>query len=56
MLFNNFSKNKNFSVYIHSNFIVLKKEKVTANQSNTPTDYNLINAIVWVKHIRPKFL
>lgn len=46
MLFNNFSKNKNFNVYIYSNFIVLKKEKVTANQSNIPTDYNLINVIV----------
>ena len=45
MLFNNFSKNKNFNVYIYRNF-VLKKEKVTVNQSNTPADYNLINATV----------
>lgn len=56
MLFNNFSKNKNFNVYIYRNFIVLKKEKVTVNQSNTPADYNLINATVWVKYIRDKFL
>lgn len=56
MIFNNFSKNKNFNVYIYHNFIILKKEKVTVNQSNTPTDCNLINATVWVKYIRDKFL
>lgn len=55
MFFNNFSKNKNFNVYVYCNF-VLKKEKVTANQSNTLTDYNLINATVWVKYIRDKVL